>query len=309
MRKHLRNHSEVAHIFASRSQDEGHGCNMSFNDGALYSYRTAIMRFCEHDGKEFLLVNETGYSNSTSKHMCHARRATSHIQPKFYIGNLRRCDDLRHHNIAEMLWNYAMNEAADALQKSKRARANKAVYLGSAQHWMGEAQRVSDFFGLGKSIDREALDKIVADKEAAAKENAEAMREAQKRREEREAKELEELRERLEEWARCEQPLFYGFNRLPCRLRIAPTATTLKEIETSHGARIPYEDGRRAFQFVMRMRERGWRANGETFQIGAYQLNAVNSEGIVAGCHRISWDAILELANKEGWQIPQSTES
>lgn len=301
MKNVFSSHSELCHVFASRSQDSGRASNMSFNDGALYSYGTAIMRFCEHDGKEFLLVNGTSYSNSTSKHMGHARRATSHIRPTFYLGNLRRGESLRFgSDTGDKLYAYAMDEAADRLQKSKRARTNKSFLLEQAQHWMGEAQRASDFFGLGKSIDHDALDKIIADKEQAAKEHAEQLREIKKKREERERIELEEAKEDLEKWVRGEDVRRgYNFNKLPCRLR----ADMGTDVITSHGARIPYEEGRKAFKFVMRMRDRGWRANGETFQIGSYQLNSVTAEGIVAGCHRISWDAILELANKEGWTV------
>lgn len=297
MRRKLRNHSEVAHIFAQRSQDEGEASNMSFRNGALYSYGTAIMRFCEHNGKMFLLVNDTDYSVSTSKHKGYARNATSHISPKFHLGNLRRGDDLRHINVGDMLHAYAMDRAAHFIQKSAKARTNKPFYLGQAQSWMGEAQRASDFFGLGKPVNRDELDRLIAVKEQAAKEHAEYIRVMEKKREEAERRDLELVRKDLEKWVRGED-VRRSLNRLPVRLR----SDMGVEIVTSHGARIPYEEGRRAFRFVMKMRERGWKANGETFQIGEYQLNAVNGDGIVAGCHRISWDAILELANKEGWK-------
>ena len=31
------------------------------------------------------------------------------------------------------------------------------------------------------------------------------------------------------------------------------------------------------------------------------QLDAINSEGVVAGCHRVSWSEIERVAKLEGW--------
>jgi len=44
----------------------------------------------------------------------------------------------------------------------------------------------------------------------------------------------------------------------------------------------------------------GWKRNGETFRVGNFQLDEVNAEGIIAGCHNIKWDAIEDLAKREG---------
>ena len=62
----------------------------------------------------------------------------------------------------------------------------------------------------------------------------------------------------------------------------------------------------RAFRFAIECRERGWKRSEEAyttgpFTVGPYQLDAVNEQGVVAGCHRIAWDEIERFAKLEGW--------
>lgn len=73
------------------------------------------------------------------------------------------------------------------------------------------------------------------------------------------------------------------------------------EVETSKGASFPLADAERAFRFVIARREKGWHRNGEQFQIGDYQLDAVNEHGVVAGCHRLGWAEIERFAKAQGW--------
>jgi hypothetical protein len=128
--------------------------------------------------------------------------------------------------------------------------------------------------------------------------------------------EAEKAKEDLEKWTQGEEVESSLWN-LPVRLRVTPRYINVKmtspaevgpmEIETSHGAVIPYEDGKRCFRFAMKMNDKGWRRNGEQFKVGHYHLDAINEFGIIAGCHRIEWAEILRFAKAEGWLL-QSTE-
>lgn len=73
------------------------------------------------------------------------------------------------------------------------------------------------------------------------------------------------------------------------------------EMVASHGARVPLADARRTYRFAMVARKKGWHRNGETHEIGAYQLDAVNEQGVVAGCHRVTWAEIERFAAAQGW--------
>lgn len=74
-----------------------------------------------------------------------------------------------------------------------------------------------------------------------------------------------------------------------------------EEMVTSKGARVPLSDAGRTYRFAMAFKSKGWHRNGTTHEIGGYQLDAVNEQGVVAGCHRVSWDEIERFAGAQGW--------
>jgi hypothetical protein len=73
------------------------------------------------------------------------------------------------------------------------------------------------------------------------------------------------------------------------------------DMETSRGSRVPLPAAHRAFQFALKHRAAGWHRNGDQFEVGHYHLDAVNEQGVVAGCHRIGWDEIERFAKSQGW--------
>lgn len=73
------------------------------------------------------------------------------------------------------------------------------------------------------------------------------------------------------------------------------------EMVTSKGARVPLDDAHKTYRFAMLARAKGWHRNGSTHVIGAYQLDAVNEVGVVAGCHRVTWEEIERFAVSQGW--------
>jgi hypothetical protein len=134
----------------------------------------------------------------------------------------------------------------------------------------------------------------------------------------REEWKLEQKKELMEAWMKGDSVDTWELRDLPVRLRVKPiyapepTAShAQRNIETSHGAVIPYEDGRRAYAFCRRLWNHGkeWRRNGEQFKVGHYHLDSVTGEGLVAGCHRISKETIEAFALQQEWHVPQSTEA
>lgn len=122
----------------------------------------------------------------------------------------------------------------------------------------------------------------------------------------REEWKLEQKKELLEDWMMGGRDDTWELRDLPVSLR-ATGAGFMMVIETSHGAVIPYEDGKQAFRFIQRHKGKAWRRNGEQCQVGHYQIDSITEDGsIVAGCHRISHEEIVRFATQEGWI--QSTE-
>lgn len=71
-------HSEVAHIWAQRTQQRGNAGNIFFEGGKIYSYgyHYELARF----EKNHVVINDSGYSVSTSKHIGIVRGAVSHYE-------------------------------------------------------------------------------------------------------------------------------------------------------------------------------------------------------------------------------------
>ena len=70
MRTVFKNRDEVAHVWASRTQEIGKAGNVNFIGNSIYSYRWWEMaRFMEIKGETIVLIRNWSYSSNTSKHM------------------------------------------------------------------------------------------------------------------------------------------------------------------------------------------------------------------------------------------------
>lgn len=78
MKQVFSSHSEVAHVWAQRNQQRGNAGNIFFERDKIYSYgyHYEIARF----EKNHVVINDTGYSISTSKHIGIVRGAVSHYE-------------------------------------------------------------------------------------------------------------------------------------------------------------------------------------------------------------------------------------
>jgi hypothetical protein len=75
------------------------------------------------------------------------------------------------------------------------------------------------------------------------------------------------------------------------------------ELQTSMGVSVPLVTAVKVFRFVKLVRERGkpWQRNGARIRVGQFELNAISSNGdFIAGCHKIRWQEIQEIALKLG---------
>ena len=82
MKTVFKNHSEVCHVWASRTQETGSAGNISFNDNVILSYHWWPMANFISDN--VVLVVNHSYSNSTSKHINLVNRAIPSYYKKVY---------------------------------------------------------------------------------------------------------------------------------------------------------------------------------------------------------------------------------
>lgn len=268
---------------------------MSFNGPAILSYGTEIGRIVTgKGGRTAFLLNRTSYSITTSKHQSRVRGAV--FGQVFYVDGIRRGDGLR--KTGKEIVEYYLREAAEALEKSKLPRIRGATRDGwesCSRRNLEEAKRAAEFFGVRRKIDQGAIDRLAA-ADARAKRSEEKLRlEKEARyatlRAERAAKVAEDA---LLWIAGQDVETTYEFPHPLLRLEGA-------EVVTSKGARVPVAVAERSFRFVWERKASGWHRNGETHDVGGYSLEAVNDQGIVIGCHRISWDEIERFAKVQSW--------
>jgi hypothetical protein len=75
MKKIFSNHSAVCHKFNEQSQSEGRAGNIFFEGNKIYSYGYHYL-LAEFISPEIILINNKGYSSSTSKHIYILSQAT-----------------------------------------------------------------------------------------------------------------------------------------------------------------------------------------------------------------------------------------
>ena len=115
MRKVLRNTDEVVHVFAQQTQSEGRNQSGSifFYNNKIYSYgyHYLLGQFID---KETILINDKGYSVTTSQHI-HALSMATRQYKRFYKTE------------TDIFLVHA--EIKETISKIPKARVNKAKYL------------------------------------------------------------------------------------------------------------------------------------------------------------------------------------
>ena len=281
--------NEIAHIWAHQSAPHGR-CrgNESFDGRSYYSYATEIARIVERKGQKAYLLNTSSYSVTTSSHQNGVARAIPENAHIFKIGDFGRGVSLD--NVTgSMLFDYSIKRAAECADKAARARIHKNWHLVEQAEWVRQAKQVCSFYGLSRKVDDKAIERL---QDRIAREKC---RQA-KLEKERQARLEKENAQTIEKWLAGKNVYFpWTVERVYLR-RIGD------EMETSRGVRVPIQDARRAYQFVLKHKDDAWRRNGQQFSIGRYQLDSVNHAGVIAGCHRVTWDEIERFATLQGWR-------
>lgn len=310
--KHTFKSTEIAHKWAHDGiTDDCWGKspgNLSYGYGTIYSYGTAIgwKGYHAKNGiqETFFIINRTRYSVTTSKSQGRVGFAT-HDESVFNVTGIPRGAYIM--PTAKWLFRYYLDQATQCEVDSKKPRIRQStidkLLAGKARN-LAEAERVNVFFGLRRKVDAK-----VTEREAAR--IARANRKAEKEAKERQAQYDKQNEKVALEWIDGKGDHFpHGIQRVYLRKRVALLEESRESdapyiesvtVETSKGAVIPYADGKRAFEFALKCRAKGWHKNGDTFPVGNYQLDAVNEQGVIAGCHRISWEELERFGKLEGW--------
>lgn len=281
---------EIAHIWANNRADyggtKGTG-SMSFNRATFYSYAAEIGKIITlKNGDKIFLLNNYSYSNTTSKHQSYLRGAIPSFNASFVVDREEILKDFK----AVDLFKFYLESAAEkrAAKTKPRIRQTTIDNLESeVQYYIGEAKKVKEIFKLRNKID----DKVLARFEASKIKEEKRRRENLRLKKEADFKHQEE---HVKDWR-----AFEGYHRSLFYVLFAKTLLRVNkdgDIETSLGVRIKNKEAKTALRFISSKRESGWRKNGEAFKIDGWDLNLVNKDGIIAGCHKLSWEEIDSAA-------------
>lgn len=87
MRKVFNSAIDVMHVYAQRSQEEGRSSNVFFYGDKIYSYGYHYLLGEFIDEGKAIIINDTGYSVTTSKHISQLKQATRQYK-QFFVSTI-----------------------------------------------------------------------------------------------------------------------------------------------------------------------------------------------------------------------------
>ena len=337
--------NEIAHVWANEGAPEGKCSRSTWFDGTAFnSYATTIARILHtKKGERVYVLDLTSFSPITGSTQGKLWNAIPKDAIKFSVGDGMRGQSMNYTPVT--LRDYYLDGFKP--QVKRKMAHDKAGALLRRYHNLDEAIRVCEVFGLPKKelcgLRRRGKADVEEAREVCRLHDAKR----DEKRKAREAKRLAPtiqaaiayaatyiadpelvcydrsrsllaayrpellmqveavIQQRnaaaMEAWRNGEGEANYSW---PTMLRREDD-----EMVTSHGARVPIADAERGYRFALKMRERGWRRNGEQFKVGMYDLDSVSTTGVICGCHRLSWEEILRFAEQQNWVCQHSKTS
>jgi hypothetical protein len=277
MKKVFTNAHDVIHLFAQRSQEEGRSSNVFFEKtDHIYSYghHYLLGRFI-NDG-DAIIIDDRGYSATTSKHISILRGATSHYR-QFYTEqiNIRRVKD----QVDELLkkWSVARKPEMYVSEINYLFERFNEFQQYVREHKIGNQYKVdfrsSDYKKLRKQV--ESLDSDEA---------RQALAQYEKDKKAREKRALEASRKQA-----IDEFLNYETDNICIRGGLGKDILRLSQdksmVETSKRVRVKAENAHALYQLI----KRGVDIKGK--HIEHYTVTSINGT-LKIGCHNIDMDYV-----------------
>ena len=272
------NTSEVVHVFAQRTQSEGRNASRSifFNQNRIYSYgyHYLLAEFIEgKKGEEAILINDTGYSVTTSKHISEVRQATRQYKQFFEM------------KVSASKVAIQLNDLSDKLAKARKPE----IYLSEIQSLIASFKEFADFEGIKlNSKKRICKDtKYILDLEKKISTNLEHYTEQIKKAQEK-AKKAKERK------AKQQAKEFYSYEINSFRsefesLRISENG---QFVETSQNVKVERSEAKALFEAI----KRGLPVHGQ--KIGYYTVKGYSNNVLTVGCHKIKKAEIFRIGKQ-----------
>lgn len=268
--------SELAHTYASQSQNSGRSSSMFFEGSTIYSYgyHFAIARIITNEqGDEALLFTTRGYSNTTGKHITIVRSATNQYK-KIYCSNPKGSHD---ENFKAWL------NSSETIAKNLINARKPEKYLSEIAYNKGQAEKYAEFFGIDIPQDLQNVFNISNKQEYLSlyeKQIEFEKQEAKRKLREQKA----QFKEQFKKWINNETDRLYTSYKYDfLRLRE-------NRIETTQAVQIPLAIGKKLYELI----------KNNTLSVGDkilnYSVDKIGAE-IKIGCHTFNKSYLLRFGS------------
>lgn len=280
MKRVFTNSSDVIHLFAQRSQTEAHCNNVFFENNRIYSYghHYLLAEFIKNDsGNEAIMINDSGYSVTTAKHIREVTQATRQFKQFFAL----QCEP------PKVL--YQLENLAHKLSKANKPE----LYINPAECLFNKFNEFQTW--KGETNDKESLLKIRRiinvfrgeDYSAYLLAKSEIIKQAEKLKQ-REAK--KQFKKELKEFYNYKRDYLYLRNGIDY-LRVSKDG---ENIETSQRIKVPVREAKILYSMI----KNGKDIKG--YNIYGYTVIGLNGT-LKIGCHNIERGEINRIAEICNW--------
>tara|TARA_R110000787_G_scaffold50608_3_gene120411 strand:+ start:1816 stop:2691 length:876 start_codon:yes stop_codon:yes gene_type:complete len=289
MKKVFSNTSEAIHVFAQQSQSEGSNQSRSvyFRENKIYSYGSHYL-LGEFINKDTIVINDFGYSATTSKHISELNQATNHYKQFFTSSICIKSVEKDIEGNLKSLINARKPELYINTILQAIGRLNKwAAYCKETKSFKNEYKVESFKYRLLpsnpilKKLNKISNYLLTPDYLAKIKESGK--REAIKLK----AKNKRELKIKLIEFNS------YKINRFNIGdfdyLRISENGLF---VETSQSIKIDISEAKRLYFAIKN------KFNIVGNKIGYYTVNKIDSKALIIGCHKIDLKSVISVGEQ-----------
>jgi len=291
------NHTEVLHRWANQTQSDARCKNVYFDGTSVYSYGShyELGRLIEFNGMTVAIINDTGYSVTTRKHISGAKYATLHLptvttEGDFATGCVRRglvreqgklVDDIFSHfsRLSFGSWSRQWGQPDDDGDVSPWDLSERAKAFNAKVELLGFAELALDINAEFISVYNEKLTDGQAKTAIRDAAKSEKQKAAQAAYAVEQAKRDESSKAARELWHTSGGPYVQSLSRVrPMLLRVKDSF-----VETSGGASCTIEEARK----LLRAAKSGLLKSGD--KVGEYTFDKYTNNGktLVIGCHDI----------------------
>ena len=276
MKKVFSNTSEVVHVFAQQTQSEGRNQSGSiyFKDNRIYSYGSHYL-LGEFINSETIIINDYGYSVTTSKHINELIYATSQYN-RFYTSSI----DIKHvqteidYNIKKLA---KANKPEIYISNITKLESNLSKWVDYCKDNKIKKQHFSKYNFIVNKSDYKYKKIVKISNNLLTTETIEKIKEKGKKESiKQKAKDKKELKNKIDKFNT------YKIDRFKIGefdyLRLSQNG---QFVETSQHIRIEKNEAKKLYFAIKKKID----IKGQ--KIGYYTINKIDNKALTVGCHKI----------------------